>query len=182
MLLLELFQDPYGWEESEDSDGDGYTFVFQTDKGIKYDVDIERINSHNGDVPLWSVEFSNQSSAASNRYGLTGSGNSPQVMATVMDIVKDFAENSGGVFTFSAKEPSRASLYGRMLKRFIPPPLVVGTLPTKDGGQLFFVGSQDDVQKFKDRKEKENTYNDEREAAIHRRAAAAAVQPQGATQ
>ena len=166
MLLLELFTDPYEWEEHEENDGgDASTFVFKTDKGIPYDVDFERINTPADDIPLWSVEFSNQAKQTSpnNRFGITGSGNSPQVLATVMDIVQDFAQSHGGVYTFSASEPSRSSLYARVLKRFIQPPLVTGTLPALDGGQLFFVGMPDDVQKFKDRKEKELAYRREYE-------------------
>lgn len=174
MLLFELFTDGYDWEEHEDSGGDSYTFEFATDKGVKYDVDFERINTPADPVPLWSVEFSNQTGPASQRFGKTGSGNSPQVFATVIDIVMDFAQSHGGVYTFSADDPNRASLYSRMASRFIKPPLATATLPGKQGNQLFFIGMPDELQKFKDRKEKEIAYSQEREAVLQQHAAAAA--------
>lgn len=153
MLLMEIFTDPYEWEEDDDNGGNDHLFMFTTDNGVEYRVEIDRNNTAVDSIPLWNVEFGNESVASKNRYGVTGSGNSPQVMTTVMDIVGVFAQTHPGVFTFSAKEPNRAQLYGRMLKRFIKPPMAVDSLINEKGEQVFFVGMPDQVQMFKQRKE-----------------------------
>jgi 8-oxo-dGTP pyrophosphatase MutT (NUDIX family) len=57
------------------------------------------------------------------KFGLTGTGNSAEVMSTVVDIMRAFLEKYQDkiqVLTFSAKEDSRQGLYARMVKRLLP--------------------------------------------------------------
>jgi len=50
------------------------------------------------------------------RYDLTKTGDSFRIMATVIDILKAFIKiETPGEITFSAKEPSRRQLYGRLV-------------------------------------------------------------------
>jgi len=52
----------------------------------------------------------------SSRYDLTKTGDSFRIMATVIDIFKEFIKiETPGEITFSAKEPSRRQLYGRLV-------------------------------------------------------------------
>ena len=74
---------------------------------------------------IWEVEFGNMSKGQSTRtkFGLTGTGNSAEVLSTVIDIMREFLKlYQGKVSTliFSAKEDSRQGLYAKMIKRLLP--------------------------------------------------------------
>jgi hypothetical protein len=88
-----------------------------------------------GDVPYmfhaygadgeWEAEFKRHGSklSKSQKFGLTGTGNSAEVMSTVVDIMRAFLEKYQDkiqVLSFSAKEDSRQGLYARMVKRLLP--------------------------------------------------------------
>lgn len=94
---------------------------------------------HVGDVPyqfhaytysdnptVWEVEFKNASRdirQRSSKFGLTGTGNSAEVMSTIVDIMREFLQRYQGSIeqlTFTADEPSRQALYTRMAKRLLP--------------------------------------------------------------
>jgi hypothetical protein len=90
---------------------------------------------HVGEVPYmfhaygadgeWEAEFKQHGSKLSRtqKFGLTGTGNSAEVMGTVVDIMRAFLskyKNQIQVLTFSAKEDSRQGLYARMVKRLLP--------------------------------------------------------------
>jgi hypothetical protein len=90
---------------------------------------------HVGEVPYmfhawgsdgeWEAEFKQYGSklSRSQKFGLTGTGNSAEVMSTVVDIMRAFLEKYRdriNVLTFSAKEDSRQGLYARMIKRLLP--------------------------------------------------------------
>ena len=90
---------------------------------------------HVGEVPYmfhaygtdgeWEAEFKQHGSKLSRtqKFGLTGTGNSAEVMSTVVDIMRAFLEKYRdriNVLTFSAKEDSRQGLYARMVKRLLP--------------------------------------------------------------
>ena len=90
---------------------------------------------HVGEVPYmfhaygsdgeWEAEFKQHGSKLnrSQKFGLTGTGNSAEVMSTVVDIMRSFLEKYKDkiqVLTFSAKEDSRQGLYARMVKRLLP--------------------------------------------------------------
>jgi 8-oxo-dGTP pyrophosphatase MutT (NUDIX family) len=73
----------------------------------------------------WEAEFKQHGSklSRSQKFGLTGTGNSAEVMSTVVDIMRAFLEKYQDkieVLTFSAKEDSRQGLYARMVKRLLP--------------------------------------------------------------
>jgi 8-oxo-dGTP pyrophosphatase MutT (NUDIX family) len=95
---------------------------------------------HVGDIPYqfhaytyadenptaWEVEFKNATrgqSGRSTKFGLTGTGNSAEVMSTIADIMREFLQRYQGSIselTFTADEPSRRALYTRMAKRLLP--------------------------------------------------------------
>jgi hypothetical protein len=77
----------------------------------------------------WEVEFKNASRNSergkdrNSKFGVTGTGNSAQVMSTVTDIMRGFLTKYQGQIaelTFTADEPSRRALYARMAKRLLP--------------------------------------------------------------
>lgn len=90
---------------------------------------------HVGEIPymfhaygtdgVWEVEFKNaeRGLSRSSKFGLTGTGNSAEVMSTVVDIMRAFLDqyrNRIQTLTFSAKEDSRQSLYAKMAQRLLP--------------------------------------------------------------
>jgi hypothetical protein len=73
----------------------------------------------------WEAEFKQHGSKLSRtqKFGLTGTGNSAEVMSTVVDIMRAFLDKYRDkiqVLGFSAKEDSRQGLYARMVKRLLP--------------------------------------------------------------
>jgi hypothetical protein len=90
---------------------------------------------HVGEIPYmfhaygsdgeWEAEFKRHGSKLdrSQKFGLTGTGNSAEVMSTVVDIMRAFLlkyKDKIQVLSFSAKEDSRQGLYARMVKRLLP--------------------------------------------------------------
>ena len=95
---------------------------------------------HVGDIPYqfhaythasenptaWEVEFKNATrgqSGRSTKFGLTGTGNSAEVMSTIADIMREFLQRYQGSISqlsFTADEPSRQRLYARMAQRLLP--------------------------------------------------------------
>jgi hypothetical protein len=88
-----------------------------------------------GDIPYmfhaygadgeWEAEFKRHGNKLDRiqKFGLTGTGNSAEVMSTVVDIMRAFLskyDDKIEVLTFSAKEDSRQGLYARMAKRLLP--------------------------------------------------------------
>ena len=78
------------------------------------------------DTPgVWEVEFKNaeRGQSKSSKFGLTGTGNSAEVMSTIADIMRAFLEKYKDKIerlVFTAKESSRQALYARMAKRLMP--------------------------------------------------------------
>jgi hypothetical protein len=73
----------------------------------------------------WEVEFKRHGSklARMQKFGLIGTGNSVEVMSTVVDIMRAFLtqyKDKVTTLVFSAKEDSRQALYARMVKRLLP--------------------------------------------------------------
>ena len=72
----------------------------------------------------WTLSFQKTGEDSSTKsFGLTGSGNSTEVMSTVTDITRAFLKEYGDKvleLEFSAEESSRKSLYARMVKRLLP--------------------------------------------------------------
>jgi len=73
----------------------------------------------------WEAEFKQHGNKLdrTQKFGLTGTGNSAEVMSTVVDIMRAFLDKYQDkiqILTFSAKEDSRQGLYARMVKRLLP--------------------------------------------------------------
>jgi hypothetical protein len=84
----------------------------------------------------WEVEFKRDGKKLdrTQKFGLTGTGNSAEVMGTVVDIMRAFLakyKDKIEVLIFSAKEDSRQGLYARMVKRLLP------TWTMKQSGEEF---------------------------------------------
>ena len=107
MRIYELFNKEYPvmWDRD--------IATFKTADGrpgiVKFDAD----NPAPGDYSLVDVEFSIQ-----DEFGVTGRGDAGAIFATVYSAIKDYiAKNQPDFITFSADEPSRKKLYGRMVTR-----------------------------------------------------------------
>jgi hypothetical protein len=118
-----------------------------------------------GDIPYmfhaygadgeWEAEFKQHGSKLSRtqKFGLTGTGNSAEVMSTVVDIMRAFLEKYRDkiqVLTFSAKEDSRQGLYAKMVKRLLPN----WTMTRKDEFFTLIAPKQDVAENFADGKVK----------------------------
>lgn len=125
-------EDAYVWEDEKLDElfqpGKDWQWSFQ---GSEEAVAV----FHVGEIPymfhaygtdgVWEVEFKRHGSKLdrANKFGLTGTGNSAEVMSTVVDIMRAFLEKYKDkieTLTFSAKEDSRQGLYAKMVKRLLP--------------------------------------------------------------
>jgi hypothetical protein len=73
----------------------------------------------------WEVEFLviNPSRERKTKFGLTDTGNAAEVLSVVTDIMREFLQRYKGnvnQLVFTADEPSRKSLYARMVRRLLP--------------------------------------------------------------
>ena len=96
----------------------------------------------------WDVEFAATQPLTSPSWGLTGTGNSAQVLGTVVEIMKSFLTSKKASIrrmTFAAKEDSRQGLYARMIKRLLPKWNLEQSgeafVLTRPGGLVFWVYS-----------------------------------------
>jgi hypothetical protein len=96
----------------------------------------------------WDVEFAATQPLTSPSWGLTGTGNSAQVLSTVVEIMKSFITSKKASIrriTFAAKEDSRQSLYVRVIKRLLPKWNLEQSggefVLTRPGGLVFWVYS-----------------------------------------
>jgi hypothetical protein len=122
MKLLELFDTDVAWKE-----------VVHNPKLIEYLVTIgyghftitfeqvsqRAVEKHGLDPNTWLVEFSRATGpGGKDPYGITNTGNAPQVLAVVTKAMQDFAaKHRVQYMMFSAHEESRKSLYRRMISR-----------------------------------------------------------------
>ena len=112
-----------------------WEWVFRGSEEAVCDFDVGavsyRFHAYSNGQNDWEVEFKvrttdNSKDARQNlktRFGLTGTGNSAEVMSTVVDIMREFLEMYRGkidTIGFTAEEPSRQKLYMRMMKRLLP--------------------------------------------------------------
>ncbi len=73
----------------------------------------------------WTIGFKQRDSEFDydKEFGLAGTGNSAEVMSTVVDITRTFLSDYGDKveeIRFTSAEPSRTKLYARMIKRLLP--------------------------------------------------------------
>ena len=85
--------------------------------------------THPDDPGKWDLTFQDvdrkrwPQGGEPSKYGLTGTGNSAEVMSTIADIIRSFLEKYHGKIRqlrFSAEEASRKGLYAKMAKRLLP--------------------------------------------------------------
>jgi len=116
-IINELFQPGKKWE---------WSFRGSEEAVAVFQVGEERYVFHAyGTDGTWEVEFKRHGSKLdrSQKFGLSGTGNSTEVMSTVVDIMRAFLDQYKDkieTLTFSAKEDSRQSLYARMAKKLLP--------------------------------------------------------------
>jgi 8-oxo-dGTP pyrophosphatase MutT (NUDIX family) len=116
-FVTELFQSGKDWR---------WSFQGSEEAAAVFQVGDVRYMFHAwGSDGEWEAEFKRHGSKLdrSQKFGLTGTGNSAEVMSTVVDIMRAFLEKYQDkiqVLTFSAKEDSRQGLYARMVKRLLP--------------------------------------------------------------
>lgn len=115
-FLTELFQPKKHWEWVFHT-GDEAEAEFEVD-GVPYEFYASGLDGS------WEVEFKSQDGKDfDTRYGLTGTGNSAQVMSVIVDIMRDFLsryQTNIVTLKFSALEESRRKLYIKMAKRLLP--------------------------------------------------------------
>lgn len=147
MILLELFTQPYEVKPDEDS-SDMKSYTFTTDEGLEYSIDMTLNLSE--PVEAWDVEFTNLSVDRDKRHKVTGSGDQLRVLGTVLDTVTKFAAGlSNGVILFTSDAANRTSLYERLLKRTIQPPITYTKIQEPNANStMFAVGSQQNVQTY----------------------------------
>lgn len=129
MRINELFDKPLEYELTKMGNG-SISATFQT-SSIKYlmrmivtdEEDIKRdgVDLNIGDKTIYEVLFridpTDPQAKKVDSYGITGTGAAEQIMATVIEIIKNVKQqNPNIVLYFSAKEPSRAKLYSRLVK------------------------------------------------------------------
>lgn len=123
-FITELFKNPkisWEWKILKNSDARADFTVGDIDYSfVAYAHDPSNPES-------WEIEFRNNTSVKDtgfpNRFGITGTGNSAIVLSTVVDIMRSFLSIYRGQIDnliFSADEPSRRSLYTRMIKSMLP--------------------------------------------------------------
>lgn len=119
---------------------------------------------HVGEIPYvfhaygtdgtWEVEFKRHGSKLdrANKFGLTGTGNSAEVMGTVVDIMRAFLtqyQDKIETLVFSAKEDSRQGLYAKMVKRLLP-----NWTMSQSGEEFVLVSPDSVIENFADGKVK----------------------------
>jgi len=124
MLLNELFDNATDYSKVSP-----YVYAFTVDK-INYTVDFreeilpkearEKLNrTANGIEIAFSIQ-TNDEHGKDFKFGITNTGNSITVFATVVTIIEEFIQTEKPeFFFFAAEEPSRRKLYDRLSKVLI---------------------------------------------------------------
>jgi hypothetical protein len=120
MFIAELFEPGKDWKWSFTGSEEAVA-VFHVGE-VPYQF---HAYTYPGEEGSWEVEFKNadRKLGRSTKFGLTGTGNSAEVMSTIADIMREFLQRYQGkvtTLTFTAEEESRKSLYARMAKRLLP--------------------------------------------------------------
>ena len=119
-IILELFQASKNW--SWEFKGSEEAFASFTVGEIEYLWSARVMNKRNPND--WVVAFQVREKGDWDKtFGITGTGNSAEVMSTVVDITRSFLQAYGNKvleLKFSSGEDSRTKLYARMVKRLLP--------------------------------------------------------------
>ena len=121
-FLTELFQQGKDWKwEFKGSEEAMATFIIN-DIEYFWLASIENPRRPN----TWTIQFRVRWADPNDKeamFGRTGTGNSAEVMSTIIDITRQFLQEYGDKvleLRFSSKEESRTKLYVRMVKRLLP--------------------------------------------------------------
>jgi SAM-dependent methyltransferase len=110
---------PYPYEQSK-LESSLVKYHFETDKGLKYDVVIlsSPRNPATITVSFHLLRYEPEWGRYARSMDITHSGDARRVFATVIDIVKKYADaRTPERIVFTAEEPSRVRLYDAFLKR-----------------------------------------------------------------
>lgn len=138
-FLTELFQQGKNWKW--EFRGSEEAFASFTVGDIEYLWAARVENMRNPEA--WTISFSRRGQQQLDKmFGITGTGNSAEVMATAVDITRSFLQEYGDKvleLRFSSKEESRSKLYARMVKRLLPD-WNLHTMPDiLNGGSMFYL-------------------------------------------
>lgn len=124
MKITELFEPGKEWKWSfVGSEEAAATFIIG---GVRYLFKATTSPDYPG---IWELEFQDvdrkrwPAGDEPSKYGLTGTGNSAEVMSTITDILRSFLTKYQGKISqleFSAEESSRKALYAKMASRLLP--------------------------------------------------------------
>lgn len=112
MKLNELMNSVYDYE-FQDETSDKSVALFKTEDGSNVLVKFEYWDN----PECWEIDFRRDG-----KFDITGTGDAPKILSTVITIIKHFIrEEKPKFFSFSAnkKETSRVSLYDKLAKRII---------------------------------------------------------------
>lgn len=119
-FLTELFQQGKNWKWEFRGSEEAFASFTVGDVEYLWAARVENIRN----PEAWTVSFSRTGQVQQDKmFGLTGTGNSAEVMSTVTDITREFLKQYGDKvleLRFSSKEESRTKLYARMVKRLLP--------------------------------------------------------------
>jgi hypothetical protein len=119
-FLTELFQQgkPWKWEFR------GSEEAFASFNIGEYEYLWTASVMNKRDPTAWTITFRLRDQDDMDKmFGLTGTGNSTEVISTVIDITRAFLQDYGDKvleMKFSSEGDSRTSLYARMVKRLLP--------------------------------------------------------------
>lgn len=136
-LLTELLSSPlpYRWSAREQNI---WLANFTTPGGQSYQVRFRRYDDPDDgmDPTVWHLVFSNTDPAVHSQwkqFDILGTGDSIAVFATVLAVLRDFAQRVRPEhMKFTAEEPSRIKLYDRFV-RMVQQGAVPGYTATKHG-------------------------------------------------
>ncbi len=125
MLLTEVFNAPYEWNWTTtdrryvqalfyDKDNTPYVFTASARDIAPMDQAEELVS--------WEIDFARKSKDGSSySWDVTNTGDQHRILATIIDIMRKFVKARKVIsLMFSAKEPSRAKLYQRIVKVLLP--------------------------------------------------------------
>jgi len=122
-FITELFKPGKNWEWG--FRGSEEATAYFTVGGVNYLWYAYTYLKH--DPTRWEIIFrvkrDDEHEGNKDLFGKTGTGNSAEVMSTVVDITRNFLEEYGNKvleITFSSKGDSRTGLYAKMVKRLLP--------------------------------------------------------------
>lgn len=124
MLLTEVFNAPYEWKWTTTDrryvqaifyDKDNTPYIFTASARDIAPMDQEE------ELRAWEIDFVRKSKDGSYSWEITKTGDQHRILATVIDILRKLVKARKVVaLMFSAKEPSRAKLYQRIVKSLLP--------------------------------------------------------------